>query len=142
MAEEETGCSVSRAKEICCCFSPRAACRTIPRRLPRLSATAPLPDSCLCFPASCSHLQPPAAASKLPRKPAPSPHLGFYRLATRRARLARAPLVEPRAGLAGVQRPSQPLSCTEVVPLPPPVCQVCLKLAELSRVGRWMDNDS
>lgn len=88
---------------------------------------------------------PPAAASKPPPKPPPSPHLGFCRLATHCACCgspSRATSWACWCPGGTPQQPSQPLSCAEVPPLAPPVCQVCLKLAELSRAGRWTASDS
>lgn len=109
-------------------------------------------------PPSFSYLQLPSAISKLPSKYTPCPLvlpslplLGWpakhraQRPAVLQARLDRAKSwnCSGFSSSEGHQQwPSQAPSRRKVVSLSLPVCQVCLKLAELSRVDRWTDDDS
>lgn len=143
MTEEETSCSMSRMKEICSCFSPYTSCHPtppLPPPCPAGSAISPLiiqlpshPQVLLTPSAPHCNLQPAlkvysiSLGAALPTFAGLSKELGLLWL-----------LLQWGTPAMTLQAPSW----RKLVGLSLPVCQVCLKLAELSRVDRWMDNDS
>lgn len=162
MTAEETSCSMRRMKEICSCFSPYASCCTTPPRPPSSpagSTISPLTTRLPLHPQVL--LVPPAPPLQSPNCPQSVFHLPwccppYLCWAGQPSTVPDTPLpfspawTEQSAGVAlasppveGHQQwPSQAMSWRQLVSLSLPVCQVCLKLAELSRVDRWKDDDS